>query len=162
MHNNDVLRSLRFSLDLDDAEVARLMGLGGRPLSADEARARTGREGEPGAEPCSDDVLGAFLDGLILHRRGPPDPKRPPPPPLPLSNNEILKKLRIALELREDELLSIAAAGGQPLSKPELRALFRKPDQRQFRPAGNQLLRRFMRGLTQHLRPTAVDTAPAD
>ncbi len=156
MHNNDVLRSLRFALNLDDSAVARLAALGGVALTEEEAWARTGREGEFGAVPCQDDALGAFLDGLVLERRGPPDPTRPPPPPVPLSNNEILKKLRIALELRTEDMLAIAEAGGQKLSSAELSALLRRPDHKHYRECGNQLLRRFLRGLTLRLRPVVA------
>ena len=147
MHNNDILRGLRGALRLDDAGVARLVGLAGPLPSVREVRAKMGREEDPWAEPCSDEMLGAFLDGLILDRRGPPDPSRPVPPPVPLSNNEILKKLRIALKLRDADMIEIARRGGQTLSKHELSALFRKRDHRHFRPCGNQLLRRFLRGL---------------
>ena len=156
MHNNDVLRSLRFALNLDDSAVARLAGLGGVALTEEEAWARTGREGEFGAVACQDEALGAFLDGLVLERRGPPDPTRQTPPPAPLSNNEILKKLRIALELRTEDMLTIAEAGGQKLSSTELSALLRKPGHKHYRECGNQLLRRFLRGLTLRLRPVVA------
>ncbi len=155
MNNNDVLRSLRFSLELSDDEIARLVGLGGKSLRTEDVLPRLTREGEPGMVPCSSAVLGAFLDGLIRDRRGPPDPSRRPPAPVPLNNNEILKKVRIALELREEQMLKIAEVGGQKLSRSELAALFRKPNHRHFRPCGNQLLRRFMRGLVKTRRPTA-------
>jgi len=147
MDNNDVLRGLRYALQLSDGELARIMALGGEPLSISQVQDRLMREGEVGAVYCTNEILGAFLDGLIVDRRGPPDPDRPAPPKLPLSNNEVLKKIRVALKLRDAQLLEILEAGGQPMSKAELSALFRKPSHRHFRLCGDQIMRVFLRGL---------------
>lgn len=157
MDNNAILRSLRFALRLQDEEVARLFGLGGWQLSLVEAQARMGREGEPGAVYCVNDALGAFLDGLILERRGPPPAGRAAPPPVPLTNNEVLKKIRVALQMKEDDVVEVLALSDLRLSKGEVRALFRNPAHPNHRPAGNQLVRRFLRGLTLKLRPGVDD-----
>jgi uncharacterized protein YehS (DUF1456 family) len=60
----------------------------------------------------------------------------------------ILKKIRIALELREEDILSALKEGGMEISKSELGALFRAPDHRNFMACGDQLLRNFLKGLT--------------
>lgn len=153
MDNNAILRSLRFSLRLEDEDVARHFTSGGWPMDIEGAQARMGREGEPGAIYCVDDALGAFLDGLVLERRGPPPADRPAPPPVPLTNNEVLKKIRVALELREGDVVTALALADMRLSKGEVRALFRNPAHPNHRPAGDQLVRRFLRGLTLKLRP---------
>lgn len=153
MDNNAILRSLRFALRLEDADVAHLFSLGGWALSLEDARARMRREGEAGAVYCVDDALCAFLDGLILARRGPPPADRTPPPRVPLTNNEVLKKIRIALEMREADVVTALALADMRLSKGEVRALFRNPGHANHRRAGDQLVRRFLRGLTLKLRP---------
>jgi len=61
----------------------------------------------------------------------------------PLTNNGILKKLRIALSFREDEMLSTLKLVGMSLSKSELSALFRKEGQRHYKECGDQILRNF-------------------
>lgn len=153
MTNNDVLRRLRFALDLSDGEVLRLTRLGDAPITPDELRAWLCREEDPGFEPCPGEIIDALLDGLILHRRGPRDPRAPAPPqPARLDNNLILRKLRIALELKERDMLEILARGGMRLSASELGALFRGRDHPHYRPAGDQLLRHFLRGLTDRYR----------
>ncbi len=159
MNNNDVLRGLRYALMLDDSDLPRLMKLGGIPLNQMECQARLLREGDPGAIFCDNDVLEAFLDGLIVDRRGPPDPNRPPPPKMPLTNNEVLKKLRIALKLRDVDMVKILDVGGHPMTKGEVSALFRKPGNRQYRSAGNQMLRGFLRGLGRLRRDPEVGRA---
>ncbi len=64
-----------------------------------------------------------------------------------LTNNDILKKLRIALDLQETDMLEILSLAHFELSHTELRALFRNPEHRNYRECGDQLLRRFLDGL---------------
>ncbi len=96
---------------------------------------------------CSDQQLGEFLDGLIAERRGPRDPNLPPLTPQPLTNNEVLKKLRIAWNMREAELLATFAAGGREMSKNEVSALFRKRGNKHYRVCSDEVLEAFIRGL---------------
>ena len=156
MTYNDILRRLRFALDLSDEGVAGLMGLGGYEANAEQVHAWMGKEEAPGTVECPDKALAAFLDGLVTDRRGPRDPSKPAPvPERVLSNNGIFKKLRIALDLREPDVLEILDKGGHPLSKHELSALFRKPKHKHYRACGDQVLRAWLRGLTMRLRPDA-------
>ncbi len=153
MINNDILRSLRYSLRLSDVEVMKMFALGGCDLELEEAQAKMGREEEPDALFCEDEELSCFLDGLVVHKRGPREEGSPTPArSLRLTNNMILKKIRVALTLREDEILDILKAGGHPMSRGELSALFRKPQHRSYRGCGDQALRKFLRGLTAWLR----------
>ena len=71
--------------------------------------------------------------------------------------NESLKKLRIAMNYRDDDMLAALAAGGSDLSKSELSALFRKPGHKHYRVCGNQVLRNFIKGVTLSLRPDTAD-----
>ncbi len=64
-----------------------------------------------------------------------------------LSNNDILKKLRVALELKDDDILHILKLADFEMSKSELNALFRKEDHPNYMPCGDQLLRNFLNGL---------------
>jgi len=69
-----------------------------------------------------------------------------------LTNNEILKKLRIALSLKEDDIMEILALAHFTFSKAELSALFRDPSDRRFRDCGDQFLERFLDGLILKMR----------
>jgi uncharacterized protein YehS (DUF1456 family) len=98
--------------------------------------------------PCSELQLLQFLDGLILERRGPPSkPAAPPTSPPTLTPNLMLKKLRIALNMREPEMLQTFLAGGKPLDKGELTALFRKPGHKHFRPCTAATFDAFLTGV---------------
>jgi uncharacterized protein YehS (DUF1456 family) len=155
MTRNDLLRRLRYALDLSDARVLDLIALGGGPEAPrDAVGGWLARDDDPAFVALPDPVLARFLDGLVLDRRGPRDPSMPPPSsPGRLDNNAILKKLRIALELQEQDLLALLRAGGLTLSASELGALFRKPGHKHFRACGDQVLRTLLVGLTQRLRP---------
>lgn len=64
-----------------------------------------------------------------------------------MDNNEILKKLRIALELKDSDMIEILQLADFNISKTELNAFFRKEGHRNYKACGDQLLRRFLNGL---------------
>lgn len=157
MINNDVMRSIRYILDLGEQKLAEVAGLADPELDLDRSQVSAFllREEEPGYEECSDAVLARFLDGLIVHRRGRDESRPPRPVEDRISNNVVLKKLRVAFELHEADMHRIFAGAGFPLSKPELSALFRSPAHKNYRPCGDQLLRAFLKGLTAQVRGPA-------
>jgi len=150
MTNNDLLRRLRFALNLNGVNIAELCALGGHEIGPADVLKLLKKDDEHGFVACDDTVMGAFLDGLITSRRGPRD--APPGTAQPsdglLNNNLILRKLRIALELNDADMLAVFRKAGVSLSKPELSALFRGVGQRNYKECGDQLLRNFVRGLT--------------
>lgn len=154
MINNDVLRSLRYMLDLGDAHVVAITRLSDPDTTLDPARvaALLKKDGEPGFEPCDDATLAHFLEGLVFHRRGRDESQPRRPVEARISNNLVLKKLRVAFELKDADMHAIFDAAGFPVTKPELSALFRQRDHRNFRPCGDQLLRNFLKGLTLRVR----------
>lgn len=154
MINNDVLRSLRYMLDLGDGHVAEVIQLADPSVVLERAQVQAflRREDEPGFAPFDDRLLGLFLDGLIVHYRGRQEGAAPRPPEKRVNNNAVLKKLRVAFQLNDVDMLHAFEAGGRAVSKPELTALFRQPGHKNFRLCGDQLLRTFLRGLTQRVR----------
>jgi uncharacterized protein YehS (DUF1456 family) len=70
-----------------------------------------------------------------------------------MTNNLVLKKLRVAFELKEDDMLAVLHDAGFEVSRPELSALFRAPTHKNYRACGDQLLRNFLKGLTARVRP---------
>lgn len=159
MTNNDILRRLRFTFDFSDQAAVALFSAdpaSSAPVSKDDFRAMLKKDEEDGFVECTDLQLAAFLDGLIVSKRGLREPMpqaQPKPADFRLSKNDILKKLRIAMNFRETQMLETLARGGSTLSKSELGALFRKPSHKHYRACGNQVLRNFIKGLTAALRP---------
>ena len=155
MINNDVLRSIRYMLDLSDSMVVDTIHLADSNFEVDAAQVHDflRKDDEPLFEACPDTVLARFLDGLIYHYRGRDESQPQRPPEKRITNNIVLKKLRVAFELKDMDMHAIFEAAGFPMSKPELSALFRQPDHKNYRECGDQALRNFLKGLTQRVRP---------
>lgn len=71
-----------------------------------------------------------------------------------MTNNDVFKKLRVALRFRDDDILQILELVDFKLSKSELSAFFRNEDHPNYRECGDQILRNFLNGLVLYLRGT--------
>ncbi len=71
-----------------------------------------------------------------------------------MNNNDIFKKLRVALQLRDDQIVAILELVDFRMSKGELGNIFRNADHADFMECGDQVLRNFLNGLVIHLRGT--------
>ena len=69
-----------------------------------------------------------------------------------LTNNDILKKLRVALKLTNEDIIEILALEKFTISKGALGDLFRNEDHPSYVEAGDQILRNFLNGLIIHKR----------
>jgi uncharacterized protein YehS (DUF1456 family) len=69
-----------------------------------------------------------------------------------MTNNDILKKLRVALKLTNDDIITIMKLVDFNVSKSELGALFRREDHPKYMECGDQFLRNFLNGLIIYLR----------
>ncbi|TAA40157.1 DUF1456 family protein [Pseudoxanthomonas winnipegensis] len=154
MITNDVLRSVRYMLDLSEPKLIEIAQLADPTFSIDRAQLQAAlkKEDEEGFAPCSDALLAHVLDGLIVQFRGRDETQPLRPVETRVTNNLVLKKLRVAFQLKDVDMHAIFEAAGFPVSKPELSALFRQPDHKNYRPCGDQLLRAFLKGLTLRLR----------
>lgn len=146
MTNNDILRRLRYALNINNQQIIRLFDLSGRQLTQGDLDVLLKKDNETGWVDCPDLLLESFLDGLILDRRGRQETSAESGPEL--NNNVILRKLRIALQLKDKDMLQIFGAGGLDVSKSELSALFRNPGHRNYTSCRDQMLRAFLKGLS--------------
>lgn len=71
-----------------------------------------------------------------------------------MNNNDIFKKLRVALQLRDDQIVEIMQLVDFRISAAELGAFFRNADHPKYMDCGDQVLRNFLNGLVIHLRGT--------
>lgn len=154
MINNDVLRSIRYMLDLGDGKVVEIIRLADPDfaIAKEDVQAFLKKDEEAGYVECGDRVLAHFLDGLVIHYRGKDESQPPRPVERRVTNNVVLKKLRVAFELKDVDMHQVFADAGFPVSKPELSALFRQPGHKNYRLCGDQLLRNFLKGLTLRVR----------
>lgn len=152
MNNNDVLRRLRYTFDLSDDKMIRLFGLGGLEVNREKVCAFLKPEDDPTQAPLRDKELAHYLNGLIISRRGRKGDETPKAEQR-LNNNQILRKLKIALTLQVEDIISIMKSMKFDVSKHEITALFRKSDQKQYRECHDQFLRVFLQGLQEMHRP---------
>jgi uncharacterized protein YehS (DUF1456 family) len=154
MINNDVLRSVRYMLDLSDSRIVEIVKLADESYAIDKAQVHAFllKDDEEGYLDCSNPVMAHFLDGLVIYKRGKDESRPARPVEVRVTNNVVLKKLRVAFELKDVDMHQILQAAGFPVSKPELNALFRQTGHKNFRVCGDQLLRNFLKGLTLRVR----------
>ena len=146
MTNNDVLRRIRYSFDLDDEKMMALFALAGHEVTREQVSAWLKKDEDPDFRSIGDTWLAIFLNGLIIARRGRKEDPQPEPEKR-LNNNMIFRKLRIALNLQADDILEIMALADLRISKHELSAFFRKPGHKNYRECKDQVLRNFLQGV---------------
>lgn len=148
---NDILKSLRYLLKANNAKLVEICELAGILVTEEEIFDYLRGEEDPARKPVPEEVMAGFLDGLIYLKRG-KDPSRPAPPlELPVSNNLVMKKLRVAFELREEDMLGILDRAGLPFGRAQLSAILRKQGHPNYRECGDQVLRNFLKGLASRV-----------
>ena len=152
MTNNDILRRLRFAFNYTDAQMAKIIAHVEGKLNQSLVGRWLKPEDNNNFLALSDAELCRFLDGLIIEKRGPRPDGSTPEPQQRISRNEVLKKLRIALNLREDGMLAVFKHADFVVTKAELGSFFRKEGQRNFAECPEQVLRKFIHGLGQEAR----------
>ena len=75
-----------------------------------------------------------------------------------MSNNDIMKKLRVAMSFTDDDIIEVLKLANFRISKTELGAIFRKDDHPNFKPCGDQILRNFLNGLVIYKRGPKEDS----
>ena len=148
MTNNDVLRSVRYMLNVSDAKLIEIARLADCEITQEDIVAFLKRDDEEGYRECDHEVMAHFLDGLIFYKRGRNRDLPRHPIEIPITNNIVLKKLRVAFELKDTDIIALIEKSGLTVSKTELGAFFRKQGHRNYRECGDQFLRNLLKGLT--------------
>lgn len=154
MTNNDILRRFRYALDISNPKMLEIFRLAGHEIDQDTLIALLKKEDEEGYLECSNALLEDFFDGLIILKRGRQEgvPRESVTPGRERTNNVILRKLRIALEMKDDDMIEVMKLAGVTVSKSELGALFRSRGHKNYKECGDQFLRSFLTGLTNRYR----------
>ncbi len=152
MTNNNILRRIRYVFDFDDSKMIAIFGLADHQVTREQVSDWLKKDDDPAYQEFSDTQLAIFLNGLINDKRG----KKKGPQPEPekrLTNNIIFMKLKIALNLKAEDVLEIMHLSNLHISKHELSAFFRKPGHKHYRDCRNQILRNFLKGVQLKFRP---------
>lgn len=146
MTNNDIMRRIRYIFDLNDSKMMALCGSAGDKVSREQISDWLKPEDDPAYKACGDRQMAIFLNGLIDERRGKREGVQVEPEES-LTNNIIFMKLKIALNLKAEDVLELLAMSDMTISKHELSALFRKPGHKHYRECKDQILRNFLKGM---------------
>ncbi len=149
MTTNDILHRIQTALHLSPEEMIAIFALEAMPMKLAHLKAITAKAGSEGAEACTYEELGTFLDGLIHHKRGTITNPPPADAEIVLDNNLILKKLRIALQLKDPEILIIFGLADRDMSISQIKDLFRNPAHPKYRPCPDAVLNDFLIGLDE-------------
>ncbi len=155
MNKNDILRRLRYALNISNAEMTEIFKLAGHDIPESAILNIIKKEEEDGYIECSDREIELFLDGLIIKRRGKRETAGSEPvvrAESRISNNIVLKKLRIALDFKENDMLEMFRLSGFEITRPELSALFRKKGSKNYKVCGDQIVKNFLKGITVYYR----------
>ncbi len=152
--NNDVLRLVRSALFIKENHIVKIFALANSNVSANQVAQWLNKDNDSNAK-MSDSKLASFLNGLIIDKRGARDGEQPKPE-AHLNNNMIFQKLRIALNLKTEDMLNILETVGIELTKYELGAYFRKPDNKHYKQCDDETLREFLFGVKLQSNPDAT------
>jgi len=152
--NNDILRRFRYALDISNPKMLEIFRVAGHEIEQTALLALLKKEGEEGFLDCSNSLLEGFFDGFITVRRGKQESVSPKPATAgkERTNNIILRKMRIALEMKDEDMLAVMGLAGVTVTKSELGALFRGKEHKNYKECGDQFLRSFLNGLTNRYR----------
>ncbi len=153
MTNNDVLRRIRYIFDFSDSKMINIFALADLQVTREQISNWLKKDDDPDYQNCNDKTLAIFLNGFINDRRG----KKDGPQPIPekkINNNIILRKLKIALNLKDIDVLEIMKLADMHLGKHELSAFFRKQGHHNYRECKDQVLRNFLKALQIKYHPS--------
>lgn len=146
MNNNDVLRRLRYTFNFNDKQMIALFLSGEVKVTRDQVSQWLKKDNDADFAHCQDSELAAFLNGFINEKRG----KKEEVQPLPekrLTNNIVLTKLKIALNLKGEDLIELLNSVDFRLNKAELSAFSRKVDHKHYRECKDQVLRNLLQAI---------------
>ena len=152
MTNNDILRRIRYTFDFDDSKMMNLLSFEEQPVDREEMSNWLKKDDDPAFQECKDVQLAIFLNNLIDENRGKKEGAQPQLEKH-LTNIIILRKLKIALNLKDEDILDMMTLAEFTISKHELSALFRKKGHKHHRVCKDQILRNFLQGMQIKYRP---------
>ncbi|CAI86466.1 MULTISPECIES: DUF1456 family protein [Pseudoalteromonas] len=155
MTNNDILRRIRYTFNLTDTAMVNVFAAAEHTVTTEQVIAWLTKEGEEAYTEISDTEFATFLNGFINTQRGKREGDQPAPESK-LNNNIIFMKLRIALNMKAEDVIATLALVDFNLSKHELSAFSRKVDNKHYRVCNNQVLRLFLTGVQQQVRPQST------
>ena len=154
MTTNDILRRTRYAFDYNDIQMMEFFASGGMQVTREQVKSWLLRDEYDGFVAATHKELATFLNGFINAKRGKKEGVQPVAEKI-LTNNIVLRKFKIAMNWRDEDILETLMLGDMKFSKHELSALFRKPTHTHYRLCKDQLIRKLLIGMHRRYRPTS-------
>ena len=152
MNNNDVLRRIRYIFDYGDDKMMNIFFKAEKHVTREQICDWLKRDDQPTFKKLRDVELSTFLNGLIHEKRG----KKEGPAPVPeknVSNNLILRKLKIALNFQAEDVPCCHGSRRAELKQARIECFFFESlHTSNYRECRDQVLRNFLTGLGKKLR----------
>ncbi|TWX74206.1 DUF1456 family protein [Colwellia sp. C1TZA3] len=156
MTNNEVLHHIRYIFTLSNEKIAAIFQLAQCRQTDEEISNFFRKNGEQSFARIADNILASFLDGLIIECRGAKEGAQAQLNQ-PINNNIVFNKVKIALALKAEDIITLLNSAELTLSKHELSAFFRKPEHKHFRACNDDTLLKFFNGLHLENRQAIVE-----
>ena len=156
MTNNEILRRIQHALNLKNAQIIKAIEQADVTVTHDQVINWLKADNDKSCSKMKDKELAVFLNGLINLKRGKKEGAQPKPE-ITLTNNMIFMKLRIALNMKAEDVLDVLEVVGISLSKYEIGAYFRKPENKNYKVCEDQLLCDFLNGVQFTNRPDSEE-----
>ena len=154
MTTNDILRRTRYAFDYNDIQMMEFFASGGMQVTREQVKSWLLRDEYDGFVAATHEELATFLNGFINAKRGKKEGVQPVAEKI-LTNNIVLRKFKIAMNWRDEDILETLMLGDMKFSKHELSALFRKPTHTHYRLCKDQLIRKLLIGMHRRYRSTS-------
>ncbi|MCK8060360.1 MULTISPECIES: DUF1456 family protein [unclassified Fusibacter] len=157
MKNNELLTKICRAADVDIKSMVTIFAHSDFDFTEEDAAMMLvdfDSDEEQDLYPCDFEMLEAFLNGLIIFKRGPrPDDGKPKKtvlsiPSAQTANNAVLKKMKIAFAMTGDDLVEVFENAGVTLTNRELNPYFRAEGHKHYKRCNDQFLNAFFAGLT--------------
>ncbi|GMA70335.1 hypothetical protein GCM10025879_15810 [Leuconostoc litchii] len=168
LNNNDIIIRLRYALNIKNTDMIKIFQFGGLTIDEEQLHVLLTKQAEDTKrdEKVDREILESFMNGLIISQRGEKigADLKPVPPTFDMVNdaainNVVIKKLKIAMGYTSDDLISFLKSADIKISNSELSAILRRPDHRNYKPAGDRYLRNILKGMAIEYRPKDVKRA---
>ncbi len=146
MNNNDILRRIRYTFDFSDDQMIKIFALADLEVTRAQISDWLKKDEDPDFKGIYDIQFATFLNGFINLRRGKKEGEQAKPEKR-LNNNIIFRKLKIALNIKDEDIIDILMLADMRVGKHELSAFFRNPTQKQYKLCKDQILRNFIHGM---------------
>ncbi len=156
MTNNDALRRIRYALDLSDDKMIKIFSLAGQEVDRATVSSYLKKDEDADFKTIGNPMFLTFFEGLIILRRGRSDAQAKEIKEK-VTNNLILKKLKIAMDFKSEDMHEVFELAEMEISKSELSALFRGTDHRNYKECGDKFLRNFLKGLAIKCKESAKE-----